>query len=256
VIDWPSLFDAISKSLPPYFFGTLMSAAFGAFAGAWINSRIQTTKSIVTELNNIRAALILCFSISNRFVALKRQHVRAMRDRYVQADQEHDEFLKTRAQRRGIFTLIVDLQTIAPVIVPIAALERHVFEKISLHGRGLAAANDLISAIDAFDKSIKYRNDLLDEMRERRLSDDNARAAWYFGLMTENGIIDARYKMNVQAIYNQADDCIFFSQTLAADLLTYGNKLRKKGRRGFRFGIPRATKCRLVRGETGWINSA
>jgi hypothetical protein len=121
--------------------------------------------------------------------------------------------------------------------VPIAALERHVFEKISLHGRGLAAANDLISAIDAFDKSIKYRNDLLDEMREGRLSDDNARAAWYFGLITENGIIDARYKMNVQAIYNQTDDCIFFSQILAADLLTYGNKLRKKGRRGFRFGI-------------------
>ena len=53
---------------------------------------------------------------------------------------------------------------LTPVIVPIQVLERYVFEKISVRGRALAAAVDLVGAIDGFDKSVKYRNDLIAEI--------------------------------------------------------------------------------------------
>jgi hypothetical protein len=74
-------------------------------------------------------------------------------------------------------------------------------------------------------------------MRERNLADE-ARAAWYFGLRTDDGITDIRYQTTVEAIYNQTDDCIFFSQILAIDLLAYGKRMKRRSRWQLRFGTP------------------
>jgi hypothetical protein len=84
VIDLSELWNNISQSLPPYFFGTLASAAFGAFAGAWINSRIQTKRTAVAELNSVSSAALLCVAICNSSIAFKRQFVAPMHDAYEQ----------------------------------------------------------------------------------------------------------------------------------------------------------------------------
>jgi hypothetical protein len=52
-------------------------------------------------------------------------------------------------------------------------------------------------------------------------------------------VTDERFKASVEAIYNQTDDCIFFSRLLADDLLTYGNRLRRKNAWKYRLGIPK-----------------
>jgi hypothetical protein len=242
-MDLHSLYETISKFFPEYWLGTLASAAFGAFAGAWINNRIQTKRAVIEELNAVRAALVLCFSISNRFVSLKRQHVRLMRNRYVQARQEHDEFRERARNHRGppplVFDFQADLQTLTPVIAPIQVLERYVFEKISIRGRALAAAVDLIGAIDGLEKAITYRNDLIAEVQKQSPVPPNLLADRYFGLRNANGVTDERFKMNIEAIYNQTDDCIFFSRILGDDLLTYGNRLRRKNAWKYRLGLPK-----------------
>jgi hypothetical protein len=242
-VDLPGLFKTVSQFFPEYWLGTLASAAFGAFAGAWINNRIQTKRTVVEELNAVRAALVLCFSISNRFISLKRQHVRPMRNRYVQARQEHDEFKERARTYRGppplVYNFRADLQTMTPVIAPIQVLERYVFEKISIRGRALAAAVDLVGAIDSLEKAIAYRNDLIAEVRKESPVQPDLLAERYFGLTNANGVTDERFKMNIEAIYNQTDDCIFFSRVLADDLLTYGNRLRRKNARKYRLGIPK-----------------
>src|SRR5262245_64947286 len=87
-LDLPGLYKTVSQFFPDYWLGTLASAAFGAFAGAWINNRIQTKRAIIEQLNAVRAALVLCFSISNRFMLLKRQNIRPLRNRYVKARPE------------------------------------------------------------------------------------------------------------------------------------------------------------------------
>jgi hypothetical protein len=242
-MDLHSLYKAVSQFFPDYWLGTLAAAAFGAFAGAWINNRIQTKKAIIEELNAVRAALVLCFSISNRFMSLKRQHVRPMRNRYVQARQEHDGFKERARTHRGppplVYDFHADLQTITPVIVPIQVLERYVFEKVSVRGRALAAAVDLVGAIDGLDKSIKYRNDLIAEIHKESPVQPDLLMERYFGLRNANGVADERFKAGVEAIYNQTDDCIFFSRILADDLLTYGNRLRQKNAWKYRLGIPK-----------------
>jgi hypothetical protein len=241
-VDPLSLYKTVSQFFPEYWLGTLASAAFGAFAGAWINNRIQTKKAIVEEFNAVRAALVLCFSTSNRYMSLKRQLVRPMRDRYVQAQQGHDEFKERARAHRGppflVYEFQAELQTIAPVVVPIQVLERYVFEKISIRGRALAAAVDLVGAIDGLEKSIKYRNDLITEIQKDSPLQGDLLAERYFGLRNANGVTDERFKANVEAIYNQTDDCIFFSRILADDLLDYGNRLRRKNTWKYWLGIP------------------
>jgi hypothetical protein len=240
-VDLPAIFKTVSQFFPDYWLGTLASAAFGAFAGAWINNRIQSKKAIIQELNAVRAALVLCFSIANRFIALKRQHVRPMSERYRQACQEHEKFKDRALTHRGqpplVYEFHADLQTITPIIAPIQVLERYVFEKISIRHRALAAAVDLVGAIDGLDKSIKYRNDLIAEIRKDSPIQVDKLRERYFGLPNTNGVTDERFKANIGAIYNQTDDCIFFSRILADDLLAYGNRLRRKNSWKYRLGI-------------------
>jgi hypothetical protein len=217
-VDLLGLFHKVSQFFPDYWLGTLASAAFGAFAGAWINNRIQTKKAIVEEMNAVRATLVLCFSISNRFISLKRQHVRPMQNRYVQAREEYAEFQERARTHRGPPPLVhdfhADLQTITPVIAPIQILERYIFEKISIRGRALAAAVDLVGAIDGLEKSIKYRNNLIAEIHKESPVDPRLLAERYFGLRNANGATDERFRASVDAIYAQTDDCIFFSDFL------------------------------------------
>jgi hypothetical protein len=109
---WQEISQSVSQFLPPYFFGTLAAAAFGAFAGAWVNSRIQTKKSVVAEVNGVSAAMALCFSICNISIAFKRQFVGPMQVSYTRARQEHPR-AKSAASGSGqiVFTLQADLET-------------------------------------------------------------------------------------------------------------------------------------------------
>jgi hypothetical protein len=92
-------------------FNTLVAGAFGAFFGAWgaqaVISRSQFKQSIVTELNAINAAMALCFAICNRFVALKKQHLKPLFDKYRKA---REAFLSSRFKSRHLRPLFMNLK--------------------------------------------------------------------------------------------------------------------------------------------------
>ena len=122
-MDWQSLSETAKQFIASDLFRVMVAGAFGAFFGAWgaqraIN-RNQTKQAVVTELNSVRAALMLCYSICNQFAALKKQQVLPLRNRYVEARQAHDEFLKAAKTHIGppplVYELRADLQTITPV---------------------------------------------------------------------------------------------------------------------------------------------
>ncbi len=138
MVDLPTLCQRASEALPPYFFSTLAAAAFGAFAGAFINNRVQTRKTAVAELNSISAAMELCFSICNTSIGLKRQHVAPMRDAYQSQRKAHDRTVAAdrAAGRIHAFFFEADLQTLLAPRMPTDLLERCVFDKISIRGRG------------------------------------------------------------------------------------------------------------------------
>jgi hypothetical protein len=229
---------------------TLIASAFGAFAGAFTANRVQTKRAVVAELNSINSALLLCFSICNRAISLKKQIVRPTFERYQQLKKAFEAARASPSSAAGaaIFTFLADLQTITPPIMPNALLERQLFEKISVRGRALAAAVDLAGAIDALDKTIQYRNDLIDEIKKASLPQQQL-IELYFGLKTASGATDQRFPAYVTAISQQTDDCIFFSRIAASDLFEYGTKLRKRHARRLMLGLPKPTRADWITAE-------
>ena len=235
-MNWQTVFNTIDQFSKSAAFATLMSGAFGAFFGALgaqvIASRYQTKQSVIAELNSVRAALLLCFSICNRFVSLKRQLILPMRNRYVQARQEYEQFSAQAQVHVGppplVYELAADLQTLPPLTLPTAVLERQLFEKISISGRALAAAVDLLGAFDGLKKTIGDRNELIAELHERSPIPPQELTELYFGITTADGVTDQRLSAAIEGIFRQTDDCIFFSRLLADDLVEYGRRLRRR----------------------------
>jgi hypothetical protein len=216
-----------------------ITAGLGAFAGGWIASRAFTKRAVVAELNALSAIQTLCFSICNRFLALKSQHVLAMKQRYDQLQQEHAEILSSPQGPPRQFVFQADFQTLTPLRLPIGELQKMVFEKTSIRGRALVALVDLASTIEGLNEAIESRTALSTEIRDRKNKTDDELAALYFGRRMANGHIDERYRTNLEAIYNQTDDCIFFSKILATDVVKYGNRLRRRHMWRFWLGLPK-----------------
>jgi hypothetical protein len=216
-----------------------ITAGLGAFAGGWIASRAFTKRAVVAELNALSAIQTLCFSICNRFLALKSQHVLAMKQRYDQLQQEHATILRLPPGPPRQFVFQADFQTLTPLSLPIGELQKMVFEKTSIRGRALVALVDLSSTIEGLNEAIAGRTALSVEIRDRKNKTDDEMVALYFGRRTADGHIDERYRTNLDAIYNQTDDCIFFSKTLATDVVKYGNALRRRHMWKYWLGLPK-----------------
>lgn len=231
-----SFLQDAGQFLGPYYFGTLVAAAFGTFAGAWATSRRETKRAVVAELTSLSAARALSFSICNRFLALKKQHVQSMYVKYSAARSRVMEDVR-HGDRDPKFP--ADLQSLTPVWLPIEALERQLFEKTSARGRAMAAAIDLIGAIDGLNQAIRNWSELVLEFRQASPLTRRQLAEKYFGLATADGVVDDRFRANVFSLSNQTDDCIFFSKILADDLYTYTRRLRRRNAWKFRLSVPK-----------------
>jgi hypothetical protein len=119
------------------------------------------------------------------------------------------------------------------VQLPISVLEKYIFERISIRGRAPVITVELIEAIDGLNRSIEIRNSLAADIQRASLPSKEL-AEKYFGVQTSKGIRDKKINSNVEALYNQTDDCIFFAKLLSDDLLSYGTRLRNRYRWRYR----------------------
>jgi hypothetical protein len=230
---------------------TIVTAAFGTMVGAWLTSRAQAKRRVIDELKAVRAAYALCFTIANKALALKRQHIRRMKEHHGGAIKAHNN---RQANPVGPFQLSLDLQTLNQVSFASGVLTRTIFEKTALGPKGLAAVVALSDATDDLKLSIDYRNSLIAEFQKNPPATDADKIAFYLGFRNSAGMIDERYKGNIAALAHQVDDCIFFGMLLADELLSYGNKIHRRNRWRYRLGMQKilpadwtlAKKARLI----------
>lgn len=249
-MEWGFLQDELNKILESKTFGTLVAGAFGAFFGAlgaqFVIRRGQNRQELVAELNGTNAALSLCFFTTNVFLSLKKHQVRPMCDAYEDMQKKHAQFLAALKSYTGprppSFTIQADWETLSPPRIPSEMLERSVLEKISIRGRGFAAAAQLVNSVDLLEKAVLYRNDLIEEFRKQAPLPPKRLAEVYLGTKDQNGFEDARYSSVISAIKAYTDDCIFYSKVLGDDLEKYGGSLRKKGKWKFQFFLPKVTE--------------
>lgn len=209
---------------------SLAGALFGAWGAQIAINRGQRRQAVTSELNSVNSALGLSFSMTNTFMGLKRQHVRPQADAFAKLEQSFEKFEKARQAGPGphVFEFIADWKTLGPPKVPIGTFEQLLFDKLSLKGRGMQAAVQLIAAVDGLENSMRERNDLIAEMCAEG-QDKETVLYRYLGLPA-NGVTDARNKEYVVAITAQTDDCIFFSKLFFDDLVAYGRRLRRWGK--------------------------
>ncbi|WP_156175491.1 hypothetical protein [Bradyrhizobium sp. LTSP849] len=214
---------------------TVITAAFGTFVGAFVTSRSQAKRRTIDELKAVHVAYGLCFTMINKALAIKRQHIRPMKQAYDEAVERYDDFAANPA---GAFALELDLRTLSQVRFGVPALEKVVFEKFSLGHRGIAAAASLADATEDLRISIDYRNSLISEFQKRQPTTHLERIAFYVGAYMDEQV-DLRFGHNLEALSLQADDCIFFGMKLADELLRLERKLHSRNGWKYRLNIPR-----------------
>jgi hypothetical protein len=124
---------------------------------------------------------MLCVSICNSSIGFKRQFVAPMHEAYERVRKEYDQTVAARREgQKARFALRADLQTLMLPKMPLEVLERYVFEKVSIRGRALAAAVQLVGSIDGLANTIANRNELIVEFREM-LPDQNWQNTWGLG---------------------------------------------------------------------------
>lgn len=224
--------------------GTFFTAAFGAFAGAFAASRAHNKRTIVAELNALNAAHELSIAIANIFLAVKRQHVLPLSENFesIKNSFANHQTMRKAGTQLGAFHFTADLRSLALPATPHAALEKMIFEKTLVRGRAIAALVTLVGAIDGLAVSTKTRNEIVEDRRTAKWNDQE-RLDFILGLRSATGVLDERYRTNVQGIILQTDDCIFYAKILAADLARYANSLRWRASWFYRLRIPKIAQA-------------
>lgn len=208
-------------------------AGSGAFAGAYaaqlIVEKSTTRKELAKEMRNANACIALAFGICNSLLALKKQHVKRLKDNYT-ADRE--QFFAHLSQNNAptsgrppfVFQFTADLQTLYLPYQPIEVLQENVFNNLTVKGRPLNLTVSLSGIVQDLKASLTMRNELIAKYRSAGLS-QNELIMYYFGVPDPNGHVDMNYPSSIDAIYFQTDSGIYFSQLLCKDLVKYGKEL-------------------------------
>lgn len=201
--------------------GALAGAGAGALAAQHIVERSKLRDELLREMRNTNAAIALAFSVTNTFLALKHQHVKALKENFDKQRAELEDFKQNlkagKIAENQAFYFQADLQTLNPQAVPVDTLRTIVFERLSITGRALNLVAAIMQTVQSLEESLSKRNSLIQEYRGLEMTPEKL-APLYFGFQYELGHLDLSYTMLIDAIYRETDDGIFFSQLLCKDL--------------------------------------
>lgn len=216
------------------FFTTVFGALTGAFFGAWAAQRIAARAKLSDELRNelrsTNAGIMLAITSANLAFALKKQHVKALKESY-DSDCKAFEVYRENQQlgkAQPPFTLAPRLDRLDVISPPITALQDIVMGKISTTGRAIISVTALSDAIGNLNGALTARNELLARIKEDRLPTGARIEHFYFGLHYAEGKTNQEFGGYVQALSLYTDDVIFYSVKLCDDLREHGLHVAEK----------------------------
>lgn len=252
-IQWQDVKDFFNS----VFFTAIAGSLAGAFAGAYgaqrIIERAKYRDELLKEIRNTNAATNVTFGICNSLLSLKKQHVKALKETF---DAQKLDFLNHQNKVRvgeickdQVFNFLADLQSLSLPQLPVDILQAQVFEKLSLMGRPLNLATTLSQTAHSLSESLEKRNQLIEFYKVNALARKDGFVALYFGL-PQDGHINQDYASSLDAIYNQTDDGIFFSQLLCKDLVEHGEQIAARFKKKYGKDAPTINKPDFTKAET------
>ncbi|NWC47859.1 hypothetical protein HX788_10465 [Pseudomonas edaphica] len=210
-VDFGALFTTIV--------GALAGAGIGAWAAGYISERNKFREQLTKEIRDTNAAIVLALGVMNLGAGLKRQHVKALVEDYVEQRAKcHEEVAKMKAggtQSEVPKINFLELQEIAP---PVIHLQEIVLSRISTAGRALAAVTALTDAVINLNCSLKRRNELIKQFKKDDFPVGARKEHFCFGLPYGDGVTNEEYGDSIKGISSYTNDVIFFSSELCADL--------------------------------------
>lgn len=245
--DDPTLLEYGVHLLDSAFVTSAIGALAGAFAGAWAAQRIaeraKEREQLLQEVKNANAAIELAHDVCNTFLNAKSQCTVPVRTRYEKQRKALHKHIEKRKkgdipanQRFNVGD--VDMRFFPPLGARVEQLVEFVLERVSVSGRPRPLVKTLARSVEQFDHLMTVRNGQIEHVKSLPPMHASEEAAFFmFGLPSAGGV-DTAYGDVIVGLDEVADDCIFFSTLLIADLGRHGKRARKIFRRRFRGSVP------------------
>lgn len=221
----------------------------GAFAGAVAAQRIaekgKFREELVKEFHSTNAVISLAAAAASLAMALKKQHVKALKDSYDDDLKRFEEY-KEKIYRRQLppntpFEMSPNMLYLQGISPPIATIQDIVLSRLSAAGRTISAVTALADSVENLNTALSKRNELLNAFKNKQLPEGASFHHMYFGLPYGTRQTNQEYGGAVAAIYLYTDDIIFFSIKLCEDLRDHGELLKKRYRSRLRGSPPRVS---------------
>lgn len=226
----------LNTSLNSNFITALAGAFAGAYAAQFIVERSARKRHLLEEIRNTNVAIIDTCTIVNVVCTLKAQLIGPLMAEYSKQREMHKTFFSStdHAYSRSprLYHFDVNFQLLPHIRVTVTGLQTFLFDKISISGRSSPLMRFLSLSIDEANTAIRARNEMIALYKSQAPIPGDDLASIYFGLPNKDGHVDTGYPDTMKAISEKIDDCIFFSKTLAEDLITHGVQISKEFGRG------------------------
>ncbi|AXI60305.1 hypothetical protein DLD99_07430 [Pseudomonas kribbensis] len=250
--DIGSIWAEFSPLLPPmwenikgFANSSFTTSLAGAFAGAVAAQRIaekgKFREELVKEFHNTNAVLSLAAAAATLALALKKQHVKALKDSYdddLKRFKEHKEkILGHQTPPNTPFEMRPNLLYLDGISPPIATIQDIVLSRLSSVGRTISAVTALADSVKNLNSALSRRNELLNAFKSKQFPEGASFEHMYLGLPYGTRQTNQEYGGSVEAIHLYTNDIIFFSIKLCEDLRDHGEILKKRYKSRLR-GIP------------------
>lgn len=252
--DIASIYAEFSPLLPPlwdnikgFANSSFTTSLAGAFAGAVAAQRIaekgKFREELVKEFHNTNAVISLTAAAASLAMALKKQHVKALKDSYdddLKRFEEHKEKIRGRQIAPDTpFEMSPNMLYLQGISPPITTIQDIVLSRLSAVGRTISAVTALANSVENLNRALSKRNELLNAFKSKQLPEGASFHHMYFGLPYGTRQTNQEYGGSVEAIYLYTDDIIFFSIKLCEDLRDHGEILKKRYKSRLRGSPPR-----------------
>lgn len=234
-ISWEGVGSLLNSAFTTSLIGALAGAFAGARAAQNVAERTKQKDQLLSQIRATNAAISASFVFCNLLISLKRQHVKPLYETFVAKKAEHAEF---HAKRKAgqipedqPFVFTADLRTLQMPLLPVQLIERLVFDKLSVIGRPLALTTSLAGVASTLAELMQRRSTLIEGFKRIPPDKQGLVAALYFGRSFAQDRVSTEYADTVEALINQTDDGIFFSQLLCRDLIESGENALKEYKR-------------------------
>ncbi|MFK9007581.1 hypothetical protein [Pseudomonas pergaminensis] len=239
----PPLWENIKGFANSSFTTSLAGAFAGAIAAQRIAEKGKFRDELVKEFQATNAVISLAAGMASQAMALKKQHVRALKSAY-DNDQKNFEAHKEKIFGRQIasnttFEIKPNLLYLQEISPPIAKLQDIVLSRLSAVGRTISVVTALADSVGNLNGALSRRNELLNTFKNNQFPEGATFHHMYLGLPYGETHTNQEYGGSVEAISLYTDDIIFFSIKLCEDLRDHGETLKKRYKSRLRGSPPR-----------------